>query len=99
MDYDSKVNLSSILSTRAYWTEWIFDRAASGIQVRLLDAFFLSCIAACIICFEKSPGGVLRWNLVWQNSSTPHYQLDECWDGINVKAEGQPRQHEVTSQN
>ena len=95
MEYDVKVNLSSILSKQPYWTEWIFDRAAGGIQVTQLNTFFLSCIAARLICLEKMPSGVLRWNLLWRDSSTPHYKLDECWDGINVKTEGQPRQREV----
>jgi hypothetical protein len=65
MEYSVKTPLSSVLSKRVYWTEWIFDRAKSGIQVRNIDALFLSLIAADIITLEKSRTGVWQWNIVW----------------------------------
>ena len=92
---DSKVPLSTVLSTRPYWVEFIFDRAARGVLVRHIDAFFFSLLAANIICMEKDRRGDLVWNLVWIDN-TLTYRDDDVWDGLNLKVEGSPRRRIVT---
>jgi hypothetical protein len=96
MEYSAKNPLSGVLSKRAYWTEWIFDKAKGSVQVRNIDALFLSLIASRIITLEKSGSGVWQWNIVWDDNSTPRYKLDGAWDGINLIEEGTPRNRTVS---
>ena len=92
---DGKKPLSSVLSSRPYWVEWIFDRAAGSILVRNIDALFLSLVANNIIQMEKNRSGDLVWNLGWIDNITPVYKNDTAWDGIHLRHEDSTRNRTV----
>ena len=93
---DLKTPLSTVLSTRPYWIEWIFDKAARSVLVRQIDAFWFSLLAANIIRIEKNRSGDLIWNLCWSDSRTPVYKTDAALDGINQCDEESERNRVVT---
>ena len=88
---DVKKPLSTILSTRPYWVEWIFDKAAGSVLVRHINALLFSLIANNIIRMEKNRSGDLVWNLGWIDNLNPRYKSDECWIGIHLRDEDSPR--------
>ena len=92
---DDKKPLSSILSTRPYWVEWIFDKAAGSVLVRNINALLFSLIANNIIQMEKNRSGDLIWNLGWIDNVTPVYKTDKAWEGIHLRDEGSARYRAV----
>jgi hypothetical protein len=84
LDGKRRKNVSDILWGKTFWIETIFDRAASGIKRTHVDALFFSLAAAGIVDIEKSLSGVIRWNLCWENITTPSYNNNDKWLGINL---------------
>ena len=81
--------VSDLLWGNKYWTERIFDRAASGVKRTTVDALFLSLSALGFIDVERV-GGVLRWNVTMRDADTnpnpqPCFLSDDAsaWSGLN----------------
>ena len=87
--------LSSVLSTRPYWVEFIFDKPARSVLVRQIDALLFSLIASKIIQMEKNRSGDLVWNLGWIDNANPSYKDDASWNGIHLRDEDSGRNRNV----
>ena len=92
---DMKIPLSTVLSSRPYWVEWIFDYSSKTVRVKQIDALFLSLAASNIISMTKNRQGDLVWNLEWENGLAT-YKMDSAWDGIHLREEGSSRRRQVT---
>lgn len=97
MDSDSKRPLLSILSTRPYWIQCIFNRPACSIKVRI-EATLLSLVAANIVRLEKSANTSFRWHLTWSDCDTPIYQSDNVWDGLHLLDDTTQRREATTNE-
>ena len=96
---DKKKSISDLIWGDAFWTERLFDRAASGVKKKNIDALFFSLAATGIVKIEKK-SRVVQWALPYRSHpDNPYvrlyfYEKDDSWRGINLHPESRRRKRQ-----